>query len=310
MASAHEHHVHGHDHAHDHGHAGADRRALTIALLLILSLLAAEVVFGIVAGSLALLADAGHMLTDAAALGLALGASSVAQRPPSGRWTYGFGRVGVLAAQVNGLTLAVVGAWIVFEAVRRLIDPDVVRGGIVLVVALGGVAVNLAATSVLARSSRESLNVRGAFLHLATDLAAFAGTALAGLLILLTGYDRFDPIASLFVAALVFWSAWQLLRESGRIFLDVSPAGIDPTEVGRAIAAHPGVTEAHDLHVWSLDDRTPALSAHVTCARDTDCHRIRLELEQLLEERFGLRHTTLQCDHAPQTGLVKLRSWH
>ncbi len=298
---------HGH-HAHDH--ADGDRRALTIALVLILGLLGAEVVFGIVAGSLALLADAGHMLTDAAALGFALGAASVAQRPPSGGWTFGFGRVGVLAAQVNGLTLAVVGVWIVYEAVRRLIEPDDVRGGIVLVVALGGVVVNLAATMVLARGSRESLNVRGAFLHLATDLAAFAGTALAGLLILLTGDNRFDPIASLFVAALVFWSAWHLLRESGRIFLDMSPSGIDPDVVGSAIAAHPGVVEAHDLHIWSLDDRTPALSAHVTCARDTDCHRIRMELEQLLGERFGLRHTTLQCDHAPQTGLVKLRSWH
>jgi cobalt-zinc-cadmium efflux system protein len=302
---------HGHDHSRDHGHdhGATDRGALAVALALILGLLVVEVVFGLLAGSLALLADAGHMLTDAAALGLALGAASVARRPASGRWTFGFGRVGVLAAQVNGATLALVGAWILYESIRRLIDPPEVRGGIVLVVALAGVAVNLAATLVLARGSRESLNVRGAFLHLVTDLAAFAGTALAGLLILLTGADRFDAVASLLVAGLVFWSAWHLLRETGRIFLDVSPAGIDPEAVGRAIAEHPGVVEAHDLHVWSLDDRVPAFSAHVTCARDSDCHRIRMEIEQMLHERFGLEHTTLQVDHARRAGLVSLRSW-
>jgi cobalt-zinc-cadmium efflux system protein len=298
-----------HGHEHESAHGDTDRGALAVALALILGLLVAEVVFGVLAGSLALLADAGHMLTDAAALALALGAATVADRPASGRWTFGFGRVGVLAAQVNGLTLALVGAWILFESVRRLIDPPEVRGGIVLVVALGGVAVNLAATLVLARGSRASLNVRGAFLHLATDLAAFAGTALAGLLILLTGADRFDPAAGLFVAGLVFWSSWHLLRETGRIFLDVSPEGIDPDAVGRAIAEQPGVVEAHDLHIWSVDDRVPALSAHVTCARDSDCHRIRMELERMLQERFGLEHTTLQVDHVPRAGLVSLRSW-
>jgi cobalt-zinc-cadmium efflux system protein len=298
-----------HDHGHEHAHGDADRGALAVALALILGLLVAEVVFGVIAGSLALLADAGHMLTDAAALAMALGAATVADRPASGRWTFGFGRVGVLAAQVNGLTLALVGGWILFESVRRLIDPQEVRGGIVLVVALAGVAVNLAATLVLARGSRASLNVRGAFLHLATDLAAFAGTALAGLLILLTGADRFDPAASLLVAGLVFWSSWHLLRETGRIFLDVSPEGIDPDEVGRAIAEQPGVVEAHDLHIWSVDDRVPALSAHVTCARDADCHRVRMELERMLQQRFGLEHTTLQVDHVPRAGLVSLRTW-
>src|SRR4051812_22669217 len=296
-------------HAHDHGHAHVERRPLAIALGLILGLLVGEIVFGVIAGSLALLADAGHMLTDAAALAMALAAASVADRPPSGRWTFGFGRVGVLAAQINGVTLALVGAWITFEAIQRLIDPPEVRGGIVLAVALVGVAVNVAATLVLARGSRDSLNVQGAFLHLVTDLAAFAGTALAGFLILVTGVDRLDAVASLLVAALVFWAAWQLLRASGRIFLDVSPEGIDPETVGRAIAEQPGVVEAHDLHIWSLDDRVPALSAHVTCARDVDCHRVRMEIERMLHDRFGLEHTTLQVDHARRAGLVSLRSW-
>jgi cobalt-zinc-cadmium efflux system protein len=202
------HHHHGHDHAHEHGHAHASRRALSIALGLIAALFAAEVVFGLVAGSLALLADAGHMLTDVLALAVALAAATVAGRPAQGRWTFGFGRVEVLAAQVNGVTLAVVGVWIVYAAIRRLFDPPDVRGGVVLAVALAGVAVNVVAAAVLARSARDSLNVRGAFLHLLTDLAAFAGTAVAGLLVLVTGWDRFDPVASLVVAGLIFWSAW------------------------------------------------------------------------------------------------------
>src|SRR3954465_14378475 len=193
------------DHTHQHEDAG--RRALTAALILIGGLLIAELAVGIVAGSLALLADAGHMLTDVAALALALVAAAIAQRPPGGSWTFGFRRVEILAALANGITLALVGIWIVFEAVRRLADPTEVRGGLVLALAAAGVAVNLVAAGILARPSRESLNVRGAFLHVATDVAAFTGTAIAGGLILLTGWDRFDPIASLAVATLIFWSS-------------------------------------------------------------------------------------------------------
>jgi cobalt-zinc-cadmium efflux system protein len=301
------HHHHGHDHAHEHGHAHASRRALSIALGLIAALFAAEVVFGLVAGSLALLADAGHMLTDVLALAVALAAATVAGRPAQGRWTFGFGRVEVLAAQVNGVTLAIVGVWIVYAAIRRLFDPPDVRGGVVLAVALAGVAVNVVAAAVLARSARDSLNVRGAFLHLLTDLAAFAGTAVAGLLVLVTGWDRFDPVASLVVAGLIFWSAWQLLHATTLIFLDLSPGGIDPGEVGRAIAAFPAVVEAHDLHVWSVSDGFPALSAHVLVQPNADCHGIRRELETMLGERFGITHTTLQVDHAARGGLIHLR---
>ncbi len=302
------HHHHGHHHAHDHEHgADASRRALSVALLLIAGLLAGEVVFGILAGSLALLADAGHMLTDVLALAIALAAATVARRPAQGRWTFGFGRVEVLAAQVNGVTLAIVGLWIVYAAIRRLFDPPDVRGGIVLAVALAGVAVNVLAAAVLARSARDSLNVRGAFLHLLTDLAAFAGTAVAGLLVLLTGWDRFDPVASLVVAGLIFWSAWQLLHATTLIFLDLSPGGIEPGEVGQAIAAFPEVVEAHDLHVWSVSDGFPALSAHVLVQPSADCHAIRRDLETMLRERFGITHTTLQVDHAAKGGLIHLR---
>jgi cobalt-zinc-cadmium efflux system protein len=289
-------------HLHTHGDAperlGADRRALAGALLLIVVFMVAEVVAGILAGSLALLADAGHMVSDAAALGFALFAAAMAARPARGRWTFGFRRLEILAAQLNGLALVLVAAWIVYAAVRRLVTPADVRGGVVLGVALGGVAVNLAATLLLSRASRESLNVRGAFLHVATDLAAFAGTALAGALVLATGWDRFDPIASLLVALLMVIASYGLLRESTRIFLEVSPRDIDPGEVGRAIAGAPHVVEAHDLHVWTVTSGFPAFSAHVLVEPDADCHAVRRSLETMLAERFGLGHTTLQVDHA------------
>jgi cobalt-zinc-cadmium efflux system protein len=285
-----------HDH-HYHDHRAGDRRLLAIALALIVGLLAVELAAGIVAGSLALLADAGHMLTDAAALAFAVFAATIAGRPARGRWTFGFGRVEILAAQINGLTLALAGVWIVYGAVRRLVDPPEVRGGIVLAVALAGVAVNLLATMVLARASRESLNVRGAFLHLATDLGAFTGTAVAGGLILTTGWDRFDPIAGLAVAALMFWAAAGLLRESGRIFLEAAPAEIDPDAVAAELAAQEDVVGVHDLHVWTVTSGFPALAAHVLVEPDVDCHDARRRLERLLGDRFDLRHTTLQVDH-------------
>jgi len=283
----------------------ADRRMLTAALVLIVAFMAGEVVFALVASSLALLADAAHMLTDAAALALALFAAAVAARPPRGRWTFGYKRVEVLAAQINALTLLVIGVWIVYGAVRRLIDPPEVRGGIVLVVALVGIGVNLAATSLLARASRESINVRGAFVHVLNDLAAFVGTALAGGLVLATGWDRFDPIASLVVAALIAWSSIRLLRDSVRIFLESAPADIDPDAVGRAIVGEPEVVEAHDLHVWTVTSGFPALSAHVLVRPGADCHGIRRRLEAMLVDRFGLDHTTLQVDHvtAPSTAV-------
>ena len=283
-------------HAHDHG--SADRRALAGALALILGLLAAEVAVGILASSLALLADAGHMLTDAAALALALVAAAVANRPPGGRWTFGFRRIEILAALANGITLALVGIWIVYEAIRRLVAPPEVRGGLVLVLALAGIAVNLVAALLLARPSRRSLNVRGAFLHVTTDLAAFAGTAVAGALILATGWYRFDPLASLAVAGLIFWSSASLLRDSSRILMEAAPGDAAPREVAEAMLAVPGVVEVHDLHVWTVGSDFPALSAHVLVAPGGDCHQARRALAAMLAERFDLRHTTLQVEHA------------
>jgi cobalt-zinc-cadmium efflux system protein len=284
--------------AHGHPHAPrGDRRLLALSLALLLAFMAAEVVFGILADSLALLADAGHMLTDAVALGLAVFAAWAASLPARGRWTFGFGRAEILAAQANGITLVIAGLVILAEGIRRLLEPPEVQGGIVTVVALAGIVVNLVVLQILGRASRESLNVRGAYLHIATDLAAFIGTAIAGALILVTGWDRFDPIASILVAGLMFAAAYELLKESGRIFLEAAPESAPPAEVGRAIVAHEGVAETHDLHVWTVTSGFPALAAHVLVDPGADCHRIRLELERMLRERFGIDHTTLQVEH-------------
>ncbi len=228
-------------------------------------------------------------------------------KPARGRWTFGFRRLEILAAQANGITLLLVGVWIVYAAVGRLVSPPEVEGGIVLAVALGGVAVSLVATAILRRASRESLNVRGAFLHVATDLVAFAGTALAGGLVLLTGWDRFDPLASLLVAGLIFWASVGLLRESTQVFLEAAPAGIEPEAVGEAIVRTPHVLEAHDVHVWTVTSGFPALSAHVLVEEGADCHAVRRRLETLLAERFGLRHTTLQVDHEPRSELMDIQ---
>ncbi len=290
-------HLRGHGHGHAYVAPGADRRLLAFALVLVLAFMAVEVAAGIVANSLALLADAGHMLTDAAALALALVAATAASRPARGRWTFGFMRAEILAAHANGIALVLVAAWITYEAVRRLLDPPDVDAALVVPVALAGVAMNAVILALLARAQRQSLNIRGAYLHILTDAAAFGGTALAGAMILLTGWDRFDPIASLLVAGLALGAGWSLLRESGRIFLEGAPPSAPPQEVGRAIAAYPGVVEAHDLHVWTVTSGFPALSAHVLVDPGADCHRIRLELERMLHERFRVDHTTLQVDH-------------
>src|SRR5919201_613528 len=290
--------------AHDHAHGGG-RLPLTGALALVIALIAGEIVAGAVAGSLALLADAGHMLTDAAALGLALVAATMAERPADGRWTFGFRRLEVVAAQANGIALGLVGIWIVYEAIRRLIAPADVHGGLVVAVAAAGIAVNLAAAALLLGPSRRSLNVRGAFLHVATDVAAFAGTAIAGALILGTGWDRFDPLASLAVAALIFWSAASLLHESTRILLEGSPGTIDPRELARELLTVPQVVKVHDLHVWTVSTGFPALSAHVLVEEGADCHAIRRTLAAMLAERHDLSHSTLQVEHA-QPGRVRV----
>jgi cobalt-zinc-cadmium efflux system protein len=289
--------------SHDHGHhhhgvsPDADRGKLRLALGLILGFMLVEVLAGVLAHSLALLSDAAHMLTDAGSVGLALVALSLAARPPTGRFTFGLGRAEILSAQVNGAALLVLAGVIGFEAVRRLGDPPDVEGAIVIVVGLLGAAVNLGSAWALARAERRSLNVEGARAHVMADLYASLGAAIAGALILTTGFREADPIAALLVSALMLRTAWSLLRESGLVLLEGTPRGLDSDALGQALARHPGVIEVHDLHVWEVTSGFPALAAHVLVAPGDDCHRIRRELEVLLDERFSIAHTTLQVDH-------------
>jgi len=302
-------HAHAHDAGHAHSHPpapDADRRWLAIALGLILGFMVLEVAAGLLADSLALLSDAAHMLTDAGSIALALVAARLAARPPGGRFTFGLGRAEILSAQVNGAALLVLAGVIAWEAVRRIGDPPDVEGAIVLVVGLAGAAVNVAAAWALSRAERRSLNVEGARAHVLADLYGSLGAALAGLLVLTAGLERADVVVALLVAALMVRSGFGLLRRSTRVLLEASPRGIDPDTVGRALAAHPGVTEVHDLHVWEVTSGFPALSAHVLVPRDADCHARRAELEHLLAERFGLEHTTLQVEHEAGGGLLDI----
>jgi cobalt-zinc-cadmium efflux system protein len=293
---------HGHEHAGGHDHAlaaDADRRWLSLALALIVAFMAVEVVIGVIAASLALISDAAHMLTDAASIVLALVAIRLAARPAQGRYTYGLKRAEILSAQANGITLLLLGGWLLVAAIRRLVHPPEVAGGLVLATAIAGIAVNVAAAWALSRANRTSLNVEGAFQHILNDLYAFVATAVAGLIMLLTGFDRADAIASLIVVALMVKAGLGLLRDSGRILLEAAPAGMHPDAIGDALAATGGVVEIHDLHVWTITSGQPALSAHVLVQPGLDCHQIRLDLEGLLRRDYRLTHTTLQVDHAP-----------
>lgn len=295
--------------AHDHVQMTreADRRALTVALSLIVGFMVVEVVTGVIASSLALLSDAAHMLTDAAALALSLVAARLATRPAKGALTYGMGRVEILSAQANGVTLIVLAALIVYESIVRLVSPPEVKGGIVLGVAAAGILVNLAAVQVLARGSspERSLNVEGSYRHILTDLYGFIATAVAAIVILATGFDRADPIASLLIAGLMLRAGHQLVVASGRVFMEAAPAGLDPDVIGRSLASERDVVEVHDLHVWEVTSGFPALSAHVVVRSGADCHELRRHLQRVLGDRFGIRHTTLQVDHeaAPQPPL-------
>jgi cobalt-zinc-cadmium efflux system protein len=297
--------------AHQHGshsHAvgsGADGRRLAAALASILAFMAVEIAVGVIAHSLALLSDAGHMLTDAGAIGFSLLALRLAARPPAGAMTFGFRRVEILSAQANGVTLLILAAFIGYEAIRRLFAPLHVQALAMLIVALVGVLVNLAAVWLLSGAERKSLNVEGSFQHVLTDMYAFIGTAFAAAVILLTGFQRADPIASLLIAALMVRSGYSLVKSSGRIFLEAAPEGLDPRAIGEALVAQAGVVEVHDLHVWEISSGFPALSAHVLVDVERDCHDARREMAAMLDERFGIDHTTLQVDHL-SSGLLEI----
>lgn len=294
-----------HDSHAGHSHAtvnpNADKKRLIAALALIVGFMAVEVAVGILAHSLALLSDAAHMLTDAGALLMSIIVVGLVRRPARGNLTFGLKRAEILSAQANGITLLVLGVLIVYEGIHRLISPPKPSGVAILVVALVGIGVNLVATWQLSKANRESMNIEGSFQHILTDLAAFVFTGLAGGVILVTGFGRADGIAAMIVAAIMFYAAYGLLRDSGRIFLEAAPEQLDVVEIGNAIGSNPRVASVHDLHVWQIASNFPALSAHVLVPADDDCHAIRRELEEMLVERFEIEHTTLQVDHAART---------
>lgn len=297
----------GHEHGHAHGvSAAANPRWLWIALAINVGFMLVEVVVGLIANSVALLSDAAHMLTDAAAIGLALAAIRLAARPPSSRFTFGLKRTEILSAQLNGATLLVLAGVIGFEAVRRLESPPEVEGTLVIVVGLVGALANGGAALSIARANRASLNVEGAFLHNLADLYSSLAAAAAGLVIVTTGFDEADGIAALTVCALMLHGGWSLLRESGRVLLEGTPKGMDAQEIGNALASHPGVVEVHDLHVWEVTSGFPALSAHVLVPAGEDCHQRRRELQQLLNERFHIDHSTLQVEHERSRELLDI----
>jgi cobalt-zinc-cadmium efflux system protein len=279
-----------------------DARLLTAACALIGCFMLGEVVAAIVSSSLALLADAGHMLTDVLALVMAIVALRLAQRPPRDRWTFGFARAEVLSAAVNGVTLLVVSAVVLVEALRRLIHPSGVAGGALVVVASVGLAVNVVATMVLARADRESLNIAGAFAHVATDAAAFAATIVAGIIVLATGAQRADPVAALFVVVLMVRSAGSLLRESGKVLLEAAPEHVDLAELRSHLLETPHVVAVHDLHVWTSGSQLPTVSAHVviddSCFADGRSPQVLDTLQSCLVGHFDVEHSTFQLEPA------------
>ncbi|MBK8295190.1 MAG: cation transporter [Solirubrobacterales bacterium] len=293
---------HDHDHTHSHGpgaYRGTDRRALMIAAGLTATFMVVEAVGGLVTGSLALLADAGHMLSDSFSLFLALGAVMLAARPATSRRTFGLKRAEILAALVNGILLVLVSVWVIVEAIRRLDDPVEILGGGMMVIAIAGLLINLIAARVLYRAGGDSLNVKAALRHVVADVAGSVGVIIAAGVIILTGWEPIDAIVSILISLLIAASAWSVLRESVDVLLESTPEGMEAEEIGMAMASMPTVEQVHDLHVWQITSGFPTLSAHVLVGSGADCHGARRDLEIMLRDRFEISHTTLQVEHMP-----------
>lgn len=291
-------------HAHDHGapghsHGRTNETAVGIAALLTGSFMFAEVLGGLISGSLALLADAGHMLTDFASLVLAWLAFRLARRPADWKRTYGFDRFSVLAAFVNGLSLFVIAAWICIEAYERLREPVEVLGGLMLWVALAGLIVNVAAFWVLTRIEGENLNVRAAALHVAGDLLGSLAALVASLVIIYTGWMPIDPILSVFVAIIILRSAWHVVRESGHILLEGAPRGFDRREVAEAIVNEvPGVVRAHHIHAWSITQEKPMVTLEADISADAEPLEVKTAIKALLHDEFAIEHATVEVGKA------------
>ncbi|HET7397422.1 MAG TPA: cation diffusion facilitator family transporter [Intrasporangium sp.] len=295
-------HGHGAD-GHSHGVAAdADRRYLRLALALLVAFLVGEVIVAVASSSLALLSDAGHMLSDVGAIAAALWAMRLADRPARGSWTFGWKRAEILSAAANGITLLVVAGVVGVEAIRRLVQPPTVEGAPMLVVALVGVGVNLVAAWLLARANRTSLNVEGAYQHILTDLYGFVGTAVAGVVVILTGWTRADAVASLLVVALMVHAAWGLLRDSGRILLEVAPEGMDLAHVRSHLLEVDHIHDVHDLHVWTVTSDLPTLSAHLvvddSCFTDGHAPQLLDQVQACLHGHFDVEHSTFQLEPA------------
>jgi cobalt-zinc-cadmium efflux system protein len=303
-------HHHGHGHAHAHGHApaaapGGDeaarlraRRALAVVLALTAGFAVAEIIGGFVAGSVALLADAAHMLSDAGSIALALAALWLAGRPATARLSFGWRRAEILAALINGVTLVAIGIWVIVEAAGRLGDAPDVEGGTTLVIGVIGLGVNIAAAGILWRTGGHSLNVRAALMHVLADLAGSLGVITAAVVIITTGWMPIDPILGIAIGLLVLVGSWRVLRESVAVLLEATPEGIDGDEVGRRMAAIEGVRDVHDLHIWTITSGFAALAAHVTADPGRDCQELRRVIAAMLVREFGITHTTLQVEPA------------
>jgi len=284
-------------HDHEHGHGEGNRRALALVLALTAGYTVVEIIGGLLTGSLALLADAGHMLSDNLSLGLALFAAWLAQRPATPNKSFGYRRAEILAALANGVTLVAVSIWVFFEAYSRFSDPPEVLGGPMLLVAALGLLVNAAGATILYRSGGESLNVEGAMRHVFADALGSVGAIVAAAVIILTGWRYADPLISVAIGVLILGSSWKLLKDSTNILLEATPPNLDATDVGEKMASAEGIVEVHDLHIWTITSGFPALSAHVLVGRQEDCHTRRRELEDLLAHEYDISHTTLQVDH-------------
>jgi len=285
-------------HAHEDRRA-ASRRALVLVLVLLAGYTVVEAIGGLLTGSLALIADAGHMLSDVMSISLALLAIWLAQRPPTFARSFGYQRAEILVALINGAALVAIGIWIFVAAYQRFSDPPDVLGGWMLAVAAVGLLVNVLAAVILWGRQSDSLNMRAALRHVLADLLGSVGVIAAALIILATGWLYADPLISVLIGALVLGSSWTILRESVDILLESTPAGVDAREVARRMLAVDGVRDVHDLHIWTITSGFPALSAHVLVSRGEDCHDRRRQLEQLLGVEFGITHSTLQVEHVP-----------
>jgi cobalt-zinc-cadmium efflux system protein len=297
-----------HSHDHHHAHRADDTRRMLIVLVINVVMVVAGIVGGIAFDSLALIADAGHVLSDVGAIGLALFAAWMASRPSSPQRTFGFRRGEILAALFNGFTLVAIAVFVFVAAIGRLSDPPEVTGAGVLVIGFASLIGNGVATLILVGGDRTNVNLEGVLRHTAVDALGALGVIVAGLVVVTTGWDQADPIVSIAISVLILMSSWRLLREPFNVLMESAPEGIDVQSVGSAMCSVPGVREVHDLHVWTVTSGFPALAAHIRSDPRESADEVRERVEAVLHERFGLDHTTLQVVPEPLLQLEDRRA--